>query len=53
MADKIYTPEEKAKKLSAWHEMDKKQIATLEARVKELEAALEDVRYAVSCTVTK
>ena len=43
MTDKIYTPEEKVKKLSAWHEMDKKQIATLEARIKELEAALGDV----------
>lgn len=47
-----YTDEEKIKRLLAWHESDKKDLATQAARIVQLEAALreaKDVFYESTC----
>ena len=46
--EKIYTDAEKIKRLSAWHESEKKEIAELQARITALETLAQDVVTAVN-----
>jgi uncharacterized protein YrzB (UPF0473 family) len=41
---RIYTDAEKIRRLTAWHESEKKEIETLKARITELETGIEEIR---------